>query len=153
ALRSALALDNAELYEASQRELRERRAAETREAEARAHAESLNERLLHAMRETHHRVKNNLQIVAAVIDLQLVEHADTVTPADLVRIATVVKTLASVHDLLTRQIGDDGSPAFISVKAMLERLLSMIKETTGKFKIEHNIDEVQVPSREATALA
>ena len=43
-----------------------------------AKIEDLNARLQRAMTETHHRVKNNLQVVAAMIDMQMMEYGDTI---------------------------------------------------------------------------
>src|SRR5205807_10460116 len=40
------------------------------------HIAALNARLQRAMTETHHRVKNNLQIIAAMVDMQAMEAVD-----------------------------------------------------------------------------
>src|SRR5262249_29293763 len=39
---------------------------------------ALNERLHRSMTETHHRVKNNLQVIAAMVDMQAMEHEASV---------------------------------------------------------------------------
>ncbi len=51
--------------------------AETLLRRHQADIEALNERLQRAMTETHHRVKNNLQIIAAMIDMQAMENQPT----------------------------------------------------------------------------
>src|SRR5579871_6762650 len=64
--------------------------------------ESLNERLHQAMTETYHRVKNNLQVVSALIDMQLVGGCDTVPARELKRLNQHVQALALINDLLTQ---------------------------------------------------
>ena len=54
---------------------------------AQAQIEALNERLRRAMAETHHRVKNNLQTISGMVELQLPDAGDMVPVDSLVRIA------------------------------------------------------------------
>src|SRR5579871_5554874 len=65
--------------------------AETERARAeaerqQAHIEALNERLQRAMIETHHRVKNNLQIIAAFVDMQAMEETETLPTEEFRRL-------------------------------------------------------------------
>src|SRR5579871_841474 len=56
------------------RDITERKHIERELQQKHAEIESLNVRLRRAMIETHHRVKNNLQVVGAMIDMQMLEH-------------------------------------------------------------------------------
>ena len=66
----------------------------------------LNVRLKRAMTETHHRVKNNLQMISAMIEMQTILHRDekTVPIEEFIQLKAHVHTLATVHDLLTKSV-------------------------------------------------
>ena len=85
-----------------------------RQHELREVAESLNIRLQRSMKETHHRVKNNLQVVVALAEMQTEGEVPTLPPSALHRVASHVRTLASLHELLTQRvqfnIEDDAIP-------------------------------------------
>src|SRR6476469_1529672 len=59
-------------------DITERKRAEEERERHLAEIETLNNRLQQAMTETHHRVKNNLQIISALIDMQRNTSADMI---------------------------------------------------------------------------
>jgi GAF domain-containing protein len=61
--------------------------------------ETLNARLQRAMQETHHRVKNNLQVIAALVEMQGHGGSPLGEPG-IRRINTHIRALATIHDLL-----------------------------------------------------
>ncbi len=71
-----------------------------------AEIELLNVRLQRAMLETHHRVKNNLQVIAALVEMQGYSESP-LGATSIRRINTHVRALATIHDLLTQQAKDD----------------------------------------------
>src|SRR5258708_31048914 len=71
--------------------------------------EILNQRLQRAMSETHHRVKNNLQVISAMVDMQTMQEADTVPKHELTMIANHIRGLAAIHALLTQQSRTGGA--------------------------------------------
>src|SRR5205823_14458481 len=87
--RVALAVENAQLDHAAQQEVMVRKRAEER-------IQVLNQQLQRAMTETHHRVKNNLQLISAMIDIRLMDDAETYPSGDLRGLGNVVRTLAGV---------------------------------------------------------
>lgn len=116
--------------------------------------EALNERLKRAMQETHHRVKNNLQIVSAIIDMQALEHRHyrTIPIEELKRLNHHIHTLAIVHDLLTKKIGQSEQEQFLSSTAMLGQLLVLLKEISPG-SIQAQIEDVELLSKQAVTLS
>ena len=117
-----------------------------------AHIQLLNERLQRAMAETHHRVKNNLQIISALVDMQVLDHKEMVPVSQLKRLGMHIRTLASIHDLLTLETRDDADINFISAGVALERLLPMLQTATGVKDITMDMEEVNLPVRQGTSL-
>jgi two-component sensor histidine kinase len=113
----------------------------------------LNARLQQAMTETHHRVKNNLQIIAAMIDLQIIEQPEMLPLAEFVRLSHHVRTLAAVHDILTHSSKAGDHIESVSARTILDHLLTMIQSTAGKRRVRYTLDDARLSSRQATTLA
>ncbi len=145
-LQVAAAARNAHLYQKAQAEIAERRRAE----EA---VERLNQRLRDAMAETHHRVRNNLQLMAALLDMQLLDAEDTVPRSDVERMQTYIHTLAAVHEILTDVARVHMGAEEISARPLLERLLPQLRLLAPDKRVEGQIVDVRLRPRAATALA
>jgi PAS domain S-box-containing protein len=115
--------------------------------------EALNDRLRHAMRETHHRVKNNLQVIAAMVDMRLMDGGENVPAAEVKRLATVTTTLATVHDLLTHEASGDSAATTVSAKAVIAELAPMLQSTALGRTLEFDTEDMRLPSKQATSLA
>src|SRR5262249_16595783 len=72
-----------------------------------AQIEQLNARLQRSVRETHHRVKNNLQVISAMLDMQKMQYHDMVPVSEVERVCSHIRALATIHDLLTQQTRDE----------------------------------------------
>lgn len=77
-----------------------------------AHSETL-------LREVHHRVKNNLQLVASILNLQSRRCQDPHTKKILQENVSRVWSIAAIHDILTKNQGDFSK---IESSALLEQL-------------------------------
>jgi len=136
------------------RDMTERKRIEQELARNTAHIQALNERLRSAMTETHHRVKNNLQIIAAMIDMQLLEATPAVATEELKRLSGHVSALAAVHDLLTEQAKGDGIAEYVHAAAVLEKLLPLLEALAARCRLHFRLEaDVRLPARQATSLA
>ena len=115
--------------------------------------EALNQRLQRAMTETHHRVKNNLQIIAAMVDLHVLDDKEAISIDEVKKLGIHIQTLAAVHELLTQEAKDDGQAHYIPARQGLERLIEMLQRTTGSRRILHSIIETRLSARQGTSLA
>lgn len=115
--------------------------------------EALNARLRRAMTETHHRIKNNLQLMAALIELRRLKCTDCVPIADVLHLEQNIQALGVIHDILTTEAAQDGDAASLSVKSVLERLLPILKATLGGRSLEADLQEIVLPGKQATMLA
>src|SRR6185436_13167208 len=57
--------------------------------------------LRRSVREAHHRIKNHLQVLASLVDIQLLAGQEMIPAEEFRRIGIHIRTLATVHDLLT----------------------------------------------------
>ncbi len=115
--------------------------------------ETLNARLKRSVQATHHRVKNNMQIISALVEIQ-VEAGDTEVPvAVLMRIGRHARALAAIHDLLTEETKNDAETEVISSKATIERLIPLLQETTGGRSIYFHVDDFPLSIRNGASLA
>jgi PAS domain S-box-containing protein len=114
---------------------------------------ALNARLRRAMTETHHRVKNNLQLMSALIDMQRQGPRDMVPISELLRLSQNIQALGVIHDILTQEAKEDGDAEFISSAAVLEKLLPILQQTLDGRQLRFTVDDVKLPGRKATSLA
>jgi PAS domain S-box-containing protein len=138
------------------RDISERKRTERELQRKQEEVRALNERLKWAMRETHHRVKNNLQVIAAMIDLQLIDidPSQASQASELSRLGGHVRALASVHDLLTHYLNesDEGVEA-LSIQAIYDRLIPLLRQTSGPRDITVHGSDIVITGQQATALA
>jgi two-component sensor histidine kinase len=129
---ASLAIENAQLYE---------------EAQASVQKSST------LLQEMHHRVRNNLQTVAALLSLQLRETQSSETTDALREAVSRVQSIAAVHDLLS----DEGRLAGATVEAIARLVVEQAAMTfihpplRVTFTIEPS--NLVVSSRQATVLA
>lgn len=134
----ALALDRARLHDTATRTL--------------AHIETLNARLRRSMAETHHRVKNNLQVISALVDLQTDATVSMVPSDALRRIGTHARALASLHDLLTDQARDTALTTSVSARALIGKMIPLLQIATHEHTLLVHIDDLRLPVRVGASL-
>ncbi len=152
-LQMAAAERNAFLYRRAKEEIEERVRAEEALREQQSEVRELNERLRRAMVETHHRVKNNLQIIAAMIDLQIAAGRESVPRTEIERMAGQINTLGLVHDLLTQDAKQEGMAAALPAAKLIGALLELMRRVAEPLVIEAELGDFNFPTRQATALA
>jgi two-component sensor histidine kinase len=104
------------------------------------------------VREMHHRIKNNLQTVAMLMQLQLPDAERLDTRQVLLTNIHRIRSIAAVHEILSEQ-----GFRLVNVRAVLERIAQTTMTGMGRPHQDVGIhvrgDNLQLPSRAATALA
>jgi two-component sensor histidine kinase/PAS domain-containing protein len=118
-----------------------------------AEISALNKRLQRAMTETHHRVKNSLQVITALVDLQLADNEDAVPAEKLRQLNLQVRTLATVHDVLTQQSKEDAEGSTISAKLLLGQLIPMLQQIAVPRLISYNVDDARLLAQKGISLS
>lgn len=119
-----------------------------------AEIELLNERLRRAMSETHHRIKNNLQIISAMLDMQHMQYTQSVPMTELDRVRNHIQALSAIHDLLTRQARTDHENNELSVLAAIRQLMPLLQSMVeGSRKLTFTIEDLRISIRQSTTLA
>lgn len=103
------------------------------------------------VREMHHRIKNNLQTVAMLMQLQLPDADRLETRQVLLTNIHRIRSIAAVHEILSEQ-----GFRLVNVKTVLERIAQTTMTGMGRPNQDVSIavrgDNLQLPSRAATAL-
>jgi two-component system, sensor histidine kinase PdtaS len=104
------------------------------------------------VREMHHRVKNNLQMIAMLLRLQLREGREVSGREVLTETINRILSIAAVHEILAAE-----GLRQVAVRAMLERVVHTVTQTMAppQFALDARIegDDFSLPSQQATSLA
>ena len=114
----SIAIKNTRLYKIAQNEIIERTLAENQIREALSEKEVL-------LKEVHHRVKNNLQVISSLLNLQAAEVSDTKTIEALTESQNRVRSMALIHEKLYQS----NDLARIDFAGYLESLVSSLSQT------------------------
>jgi two-component sensor histidine kinase len=104
-----------------------------------------------ALKEVHHRVKNNLQTISSLLRLQARRIKDPTARAALSEADRRIRSIAVVHELLSLE-----SSELISVRAVLETLVRLLVESSVVShppEITYEGVATEVPADKATPLA
>jgi two-component sensor histidine kinase len=104
------------------------------------------------VREMHHRVKNNLQMIAMLLRLQLRDGRAVSGREVLTETINRILSIAAVHEILSAE-----GLRQVEVRAMLERVVHTVTQTMAPpgFALDARIegDDLSLPSQQATSLA
>ncbi len=125
----------------------------TARKQAQEHIEALNARLQRGIRDGLHRTKNNLHMVAALVEMQAAEHEGTLPVEEVQQIVAHVRALAEVHDLLTHEVTPEGPSVTVPADVVLEKLLALLQNTAGQKLLKHQLAPVRLTGKQVTALA
>ncbi|HLK59248.1 MAG TPA: GAF domain-containing protein [Chthonomonadaceae bacterium] len=106
-----------------------------------------------AISEVHHRVKNNLQAVSALLEMQLAP-GSTVLPVDALEDSlSQIKTIALVHDLLARDKPIGGVNVGMVLTNLAELLSKGMRVGKQALPIRVEVEPVWLSTKAATSLA
>ncbi|MBC7882854.1 MAG: PAS domain S-box protein [Anaerolineae bacterium] len=111
--------------------------------DARSAAESLRRSLEEKellLREIHHRVKNNLQVVTSLLGLQALKLGDTAAAAALADSQQRIHSIALVHEHLYRSEGLAGVEFRTYLEQLTDMLLSTYGERAGRVQLKLDIE-------------
>ncbi len=132
AVRTRLAVENGRLWKAE----RERSAQLTR-----------------AIQEVHHRVKNSLQGVSALLEMQLPPDSDTM-PVETVRQGlNQIKAIALVHDLLARDQPMGKVNAGVVLTNLTQLMAAGMQTSERPHPVRCRTEAAWIPTKAATSLA
>ena len=128
---AAIAIENADLYE------------EARRGYTRASI---------LLQEMHHRVRNNLQTVAALLSMQARHSGDETTAAPLWEAVSRIQSIAAIHDILSGRDLRETTVDMIAKHVVDDATSNLVgPEMKVTFTVEPS--DVHVSSREATVMA
>jgi two-component sensor histidine kinase len=113
----------------------------------------VNSEAVETLREIHHRIKNSLQLVASILNMQARKHRGTETEKILIENTERVLAIAAIHDIMT-QTQDQIDR--IRVLSLLERLVAGLRAFIPEEKqiqIDIQGDDVELSGSQASAVA
>ncbi len=134
---AATALENAHLYEQAQRELAERKRAEEQLKTSLAEKEVL-------LKEVHHRVKNNLQVISSLLHLQSKQIKDPEALGMFLESQYRVRSMALVHERLYQSEDLSGVDAAEYFRDLVSYLHRSYGATSSQVSLKVDVDPVSL---------
>jgi two-component sensor histidine kinase len=134
---AAAALENARLYEQAQRELAERKRAEERLKTSLAEKEVL-------LKEVHHRVKNNLQVISSLLHLQSKQIKDPEALGMFLESQYRVRSMALVHERLYQSEDLSGVNAAEYFRDLASYLHRSYGATSSQVSLKVDVDPISL---------
>ena len=125
----------------------------TQQRDVRRKVEEFNLRLRQAMAETNHRVKNNLQVLAALVDLQAEEGKDGISTSAKQKLSLHIRTLAHLHDFLIEEAKTSEDLTYVSAGDTLAKLIPMVQATVARRLVSFSGDKVRIDTKQSASLA
>ena len=133
-------------------DITERKVTEETLVRNQVHIAALNKDLRRTMSTMHDRVRNTLQILAAMVDLMTVRGDDMVPAEDVRQLGTHIHIMAMVQDLLMHQARTDGQANYLSARAVLDRLLPLLDSAESSSRLQTEVEDIRLPAQQGIAL-
>jgi PAS domain S-box-containing protein len=101
------------------------------------------------LQEVHHRVKNNLQVVSSLINMQIRGVQDESSRAALRECQSRVVTMAQIHEMLYQSADYARVPFAKYAKDLTTRILSASGTAPGNVSVRFELQEVSLPVEQA----
>lgn len=111
------------------------------------------ERLERILLEAHHRVKNNLQIIVAMLEVQMDERTQALSSEGVIRLRAYLRAVADLHDLLAHSTRCCGNEDRLSARILLNRLVQMVEPLAEPKRIVCQMEDLLVTEQQGSALA
>ncbi len=105
------------------------------------------------VQEMHHRVRNNLQTVAALLSLQLRTAEDAPWSTEIREAISRIQSIAAVHDLLSDERRLGGTTVDVIARLVAEDAHSTLIPHGLKVQFEIEPSTLRIPSRQATIIS
>lgn len=105
-----------------------------------------------AIREIHHRVKNNLQTIASLLRLQGRRCVSEEAKLCLMESEGRILSIAATHELLSQRVEDDISISEV-LNSIKKNVIRCYTNTTAKVDIRISIEDFKIDSDRATSMA
>lgn len=116
--------------------------------------DSLNARLERAMQETDHRVKNNLQIISSLVEMEIAEGEAAAPIKALKRIASYIHSIALLHDLLAQKAQSDTQDDTLSTVDSLALMTPLLQSSVGEARrIVIEVEDFGLPASSSVSLS
>jgi PAS domain S-box-containing protein len=96
------------------------------------------------LRETHHRVKNNLQIISSLIRLQSIQVQDADSASAIVTIGNRIQSMALIHEVLYDATSLDSSGFAEYVGRLCRYLASAYCPEDGRIRVANRVSGVNI---------